>query len=249
MLIPLKNLVKIWNIHPSGVLHVGPHLAEESSDYDHFEWGYEHGIHWVEAQKELADRLMKKFTGTRNTIYEGVVWHTSNEILTFNTSNNSQSSSVYQFGTHSKDYPEVIFQSEHKVSTITISDLIPSSVKFDFINLDIQGAELNALKGLGDRLSEVKWIYTEVNSREVYKGCATITEIDEFLGMNGFLRVSTAWVKEAGWGDALYVRDSILSNKVLTNLKAFQDLALRMVEKNMRRVKKLLKMIMHQLRR
>jgi len=245
LLIPIKILDKIWNIQPSGVLHVGAHLAEESSEYDRFKWGEEFGIHWIEGQTELADILRQRFVGTRNSIYEGVVWHSSNEVLTFNISNNSQSSSVYEFGSHSSNYPEVIFQSERKVNTITIADLIPRSAKFDFINLDIQGAELNALKGLGDRLSSVKWIYTEVNAREVYKGCATITEIDEFLESNGFLRVSTSWVKDAGWGDALYIRHSVLNKKIVIKIKAFQDLALRESERFLRRAKKLLKMIIN----
>ena len=248
MLIPIRILERVWNVHPTGVLHVGAHLAEESVEYDEFKWGEQFGIHWIEAQKDLADTLRKRFAGSRNTIYEGVVWDKSNEILTFNVSNNSQSSSLFQFGTHSSDYPEVVFQSERQVKTITIADLIPGELKFDLINLDIQGAELNALKGLGARLAEVRWIYTEVNSREVYKGCSTIGEIDSFLAKNDFIRVQTVWVKGAGWGDALYVRTSLSGVAASIKLKAIRVQVELEAAKLMRRVVKLLKIIFHHLR-
>ena len=40
--------------------------------------------------------------------------------------------------------------------------------QFDFINLDIQGEELRALRGLGDRIRGVRWIYCEVNKNPLY---------------------------------------------------------------------------------
>lgn len=82
-------------------------------------------------------------------------------------------------------------------------------MKFDFLNLDIQGVELEALQGIGVYFEKIKWIYTEVNKSEVYKNCALIDDIDAFLKMEGFKRVATRWVKKQGWGDALYVRENV----------------------------------------
>lgn len=39
-----------------------------------------------------------------------------------------------------------------------------------FLNLDVRGAELVALKGLGEHLSDCTAIYTEVSTRELYSG-------------------------------------------------------------------------------
>ncbi len=248
LLIPISLLERIWLIHPSGLLHVGAHLGEESGDYEKYGWGEKFGIYWIEGQKDLVEKLQKRFSGSKNKVYEGVVWDVSGETLNFKISNNSQSSSVFDFGSHSEDYPDVVFESERSVTTVTISDLLPADAQFDFINLDIQGAELNALKGLGARLQSVNWIYSEVNSKEVYKGCATINMLDEFLTENGFIRVATVWVKDAGWGDALYIRKSTAGGQLSIFRKALETRLTLELLKIIRRGKKLLKVILDQLR-
>jgi hypothetical protein len=52
----------------------------------------------------------------------------------------------------------------------------------------------------------VKAVFTEVNTEEVYKGCALISQIDDFLSPLGFERVETVMWKNHPWGDALYIR-------------------------------------------
>jgi hypothetical protein len=69
----------------------------------------------------------------------------------------------------------------------------------------VQGAELQAIKGMGDLVLAVDAIYSEVNKEELYEGCAVIHEIDEYLKKFNFERVATRWVLGKGWGDALYV--------------------------------------------
>jgi hypothetical protein len=72
--------------------------------------------------------------------------------------------------------------------------------------LDIQGAELKALKGMEEYLSKIDYIYTEVNSDYVYKDCALIGEVDEYLEKFGLKRVETQIYTEYRWGDAFYIR-------------------------------------------
>ena len=51
----------------------------------------------------------------------------------------------------------------------------------------------------------VHYIYTEVNIKHLYKDCALISEIDDFLEQYNFFRRETVMTQN-GWGDALYVR-------------------------------------------
>ena len=76
----------------------------------------------------------------------------------------------------------------------------------DFVNIDIQGAELLALKGFGEYLQSVKYIYTEVNTNFLYKNCCLINEIDEFLSQFNFQRKETL-LTQYEWGDALYIKE------------------------------------------
>jgi hypothetical protein len=76
---------------------------------------------------------------------------------------------------------------------------------YNFINIDIQGAELLALKSFGKLLDNFKYIYTEINTNNLYKDCALVSEIDEYLSKYGFIRVETS-MTEFEWGDALYIK-------------------------------------------
>ena len=82
--------------------------------------------------------------------------------------------------------------------------------RLNFINLDIQGKELDALKSMANYIQYVKYIYTEVNTEKVYKDCGLLSEIDEYLKEKGFVRVACHMYSEygkcCGWGDAFYIR-------------------------------------------
>jgi hypothetical protein len=82
--------------------------------------------------------------------------------------------------------------------------------EYDFWNFDIQGAELFALKGANTAIKYAKAIYLEVNTEEVYKGCALIGELDNFLDKHNFKRVITK-MTEYGWGDALYIKTHLVN--------------------------------------
>jgi len=206
MLIPVIELFRNFNVKPRFILHVGAHHAEESESYDNY---FNVPVIWIEAQPELCSQLRKRLNPLTNTIVEACVLDIDDKIVTFNVSTNSQSSSVLDFGTHSNDYPDVsvaekLSMKTQKLETILIGREIP-----DFINLDIQGVELKALKSLGSLINQVDVIYTEVNKKAVYEGCDLIKDIDIFLSGNGFQRICTRWFLGTGWGDALYLSKKV----------------------------------------
>jgi hypothetical protein len=92
------------------------------------------------------------------------------------------------------------------VITKRLDEVIDDHDDISFVNLDIQGAELDALKGLGLMIHKVKWIYSEVNREEVYEGCAKIEELDDYLAKFSFKRIATRWAYGTGWGDALWIK-------------------------------------------
>lgn len=205
MLIDLLLLRKKYQIYPKNVLHVGAHKGEESALY--YALSAENVL-WVEANKALAEELkpIEALYRPSNTVVCEVVGEKDGEIVNFKISNNGQSSSILELGEHSQLFPDVVYCSSEQRETKTIKTILAeNNLLVDFVNLDIQGAELLALKGFGD-FSSVKHIYTEINSREVYQGCALVGQIDEFLAPHGFKRVETAYWNDHPWGDALYVK-------------------------------------------
>ena len=60
----------------------------------------------------------------------------------------------------------------------------------DLLAMDLQGAELEALKGAGDLLHKVKYIITEGCRQPFYKGAPHIDEITKYLKEYGFKLVA-----------------------------------------------------------
>ena len=206
MLFSVSNLSSIWNVKPKGVLHVGAHEGEEWADYRDNDWL---PVIWVEGQPELASVLKAKLPKEFNTIIQAYVWDLDNVEMTFNIANNGQSSSLLEFGTHSKNYPQIQFDEKISIKTRRLDSVIKATLEYDFINIDLQGVELKALIGLGNQLTKAKWIYSEVNKKEVYQNCTNVSDLDFFLKKYGYSRKATRWCIGKGWGDALYVHDSV----------------------------------------
>lgn len=201
MLIPLHELVQKYNIHFSGVLHVGAHECEEINDYE--KYISRDKILWVEALPEKVEFSKNKFP---KLLIENAVVSDKIETVKFNISNNGQSSSILDFGLHSHYHPQVHYIGKFECQTQMLRNILPKyNINYKFLNLDIQGAELKALKGMEEYLPNVDYIYTEVNSDYVYKDCSLITELDEYLKQFGLVRLETKWT-DCKWGDAFYMR-------------------------------------------
>ncbi len=192
------------------ILHVGAHEAEEYSAYAYCNESRTSKTYWVEANKDLYNKLLKRFTNDeRNFPICAVIGEKDGTKVTFNIANNGQSSSILLLGTHRKAHPEVHYVSSEERYTECLSSIfevynLPPDI--NFLNLDIQGAELQALCGLGQYLEQIDYIYTEININSLYKGCALHGEIKGFLEENGFREVEMELSSKHGWGDAFYIR-------------------------------------------
>ena len=208
MLITLDFLCSKFNLDITGILHVGAHECEELEFY--LKQGINNDdIYWIEAMDDKV-KLMKKKNKNLN-IFQAVIDSENNKEIIFNIANNSQSSSILEFGTHSKHHRGVKMISKKKLITTRLDKLInEKKIKIEninYLNLDIQGKELDALKSMGNYIQYIQYIYTEVNTEKVYKDCALLTEIDEFLKEKGFTRVAVKMYNKCGWGDAFYIRE------------------------------------------
>lgn len=194
MLISVPELQAL-GVNPNRVLHIGAHHGEESQAYADAGWS----VVWVEAQEHLARYLVD----AGHNVINAAVWSEAKALPFYETSN-GQSSSMLPLGAHLEHYPDITVTRTYVVDTTTIDAL---NVDADFINLDIQGAELEALKGATRTLTNVRWIYTEISTAELYIGQVLEPELNEWLHARGFEQVLRK-VTPYSWGDALYLRKS-----------------------------------------
>jgi len=207
MLIDFRQLFPRWNIKPSGVLHIGANVGEEAPVYDQL--GIKKVV-WIEGNPDLCPRLeqnLAPYPGQK--YYIQCIGDEDKDTVLHISNNGSQSSSVLELGTHKIAHPEVHYVKDIPVSMRRIDSLWSSGwgelKGIDFLNIDLQGAELKALRGMGDILKQFKWAYLEVNKQHLYEGCPLVEDIDLYMLGFGFRRVETSWAGNTGWGDALYM--------------------------------------------
>jgi|TARA_R110002060_G_scaffold38317_8_gene49520 FkbM family methyltransferase len=211
MLIKFEQLKPFFEKTPvSGVLHLGAHLAEELEGYQ--SCGIDRVI-WVEANTNLAIPLINRTVNDLgSTIVLGAAFNEDDKLLELNVANNGESSSLLNFDEHSKEHPHVEYIGKVQTWAFKIDTMMDKKgfdrALFNFANIDIQGAELIALKGMNEQLKYLDYVYLEVNEKHLYEDCALIPELDEFLSAYGFKREITEMTIH-GWGDALYVRKHV----------------------------------------
>lgn len=83
---------------------------------------------------------------------------------------------------------ETYAQQEVAVTATTLKDFMEEQkiAHIDLLWMDIQGAELMALQGLGPRLADVKLIHLETEFIEIYRGQPLFAELKRFLLERGF---------------------------------------------------------------
>lgn len=203
---PVDMCLNKFNICITGILHIGAHECEELMIYTNILGVNPDKIIWIEAIKSKYDLCIQK--GIKH-VYNALISDTDDKDILFNIANNFQSSSILELETHKREHPHIHFVSQITMTTIKIETFFLRNKinpqHYNFWNLDIQGAELLALKGGENLLKYVDVIYIEVNEEHLYKDCPLIGDIDNFLSKHNFNREMTLMTKYH-WGDALYIR-------------------------------------------
>lgn len=207
MLIPLHALTERHGVRPRVVVHAGAHRGEEA---DAYAAAGAARVLWVEGNPDLiaplSEHLRSRPGGCVHTVVCALLAGEEGT-ATLHVASNGESSSTLPFGTHAVEHPEVTYVGEVTLPTVTL-DTVAAAYGFadaDFLNLDLQGVELDALRGAPALLSSARWVYSEVNEAELYEGCGLLPDLDELLAGHGFRRVATQMTRH-GWGDALWAR-------------------------------------------
>jgi FkbM family methyltransferase len=202
MNINFTNLTKL--VKPKGVIHVGANTCQELPLY------LEHGIEnrlWIEGNAQIANQTREL---TNENILCGYVSSEESVNKVFEASNNAESSSILRPAKHTALYPEIEFKDSFLIKAFTLNRLLRmiDFDKFNYLVLDIQGSELNALKGLQAFDEHFEVIITEAYIQDLYQGCGKLDEIEALL--NNYKLIEFAEEIGKGWGDAAFIRKDLL---------------------------------------
>jgi FkbM family methyltransferase len=208
MLIPLKGAIERHGLKIRGIVHVGAHRGQELEAYT------ENGINDIVFIEPCAGpfKILQGRVGNdeRIVLFQCACGEQdgAGEIFV-ETANEGQSNSLLRPKKHLDYYPHIQFPATEFVTIRRLDNLPFERSHYNLLMMDTQGYELLVLKGATKTLDSIDYIYTEVNDQELYEGNAMVSELSDFLA--NFQLVESHWVSHQGWGDAIYVRKSLLN--------------------------------------
>ena len=186
----------------NGIIHVGAHTGQEVVEYNK----YRNKIILFEPQKDIFKKLIQNVNKHENVDCYNFGLGSKNEKKTIYRSegNEGKSSSVLSPEVHLVVQPDINFVDTEEIQIKRFDSLDLDTL--NFLTLDVQGFELEVLKGFGEKLKNVEFIYTEINTKFLYKENALVADIDKYLNKYNFIRVFTNIDCFNYFGDAFYIK-------------------------------------------
>lgn len=200
MLLSLENLIDKYNCKINGVIHIGGHHGEEHDIYKKCKIN---NIIYFEPIKSSFEILKNKVKDEAIIINKALGNDTKKIQMNVEKNNQGQSSSILNPKIHLQQYPWIHFTDKEEVEMIRLDDFEFKKHNFNFINIDVQGYELEVFKGARNILNNIDYIVSEVNRAEVYEGCPHIKDLCDFLKYFNFELQEVVWAGET-WGDGFF---------------------------------------------
>lgn len=201
-----------------GVVHVGAHQGQEVGQY--LGYGFER-IVLVEANPRWCEELRAKFGGdARIRVFNYAVCDREGEVdlhIHTSRSGSTEPASILAM----KRFREIV-ATLHTAGTVRVpATTLPALFArhgldpgdYNFLNLDIQGAELLALRGAAPLLARMDAVISEVNLLELYEGGALEEDLVGFMATQGFDRRQAVYhplydenSSFPAWGECLFLR-------------------------------------------
>lgn len=206
------------------IVHVGAHKGQEARIYDH--WGVSTVV-WVEADpaqlpgleaaiaaSQAAPRSwfarITRAPRTTHIVLNALVGDVDGADTPFYLfSNDGMSSSIFMKASDGDD-PQPTVNATGEVLNLkmrSLDVLLPEAgialSDVDVLALDIQGAELLALKGAGTLLKTLRYIETEISKLPFYEGGVLLGELEPWLNACAFY--NKTWLRRP-FMNAVFIR-------------------------------------------
>jgi len=204
MILSFTNMVKKYNMNIRGIIHIGAHRGQEIEEY--VDNGIQDIIMFepVSLNFSILEKRMMDINANISA-YQVALGNEEKNVTMYLSDNDLISSSVLKPKVHLQLHPGVGFPGIEEVEMKRLDRFSDETQNFNFINMDVQGYELEVLKGGSETLNHIDYVYCEINRDELYEGNAFVEDLDLFLSGYDMERVETDWAGTL-WGDALYVR-------------------------------------------
>ena len=208
-----------FGVKARGIVHVG---ANDGEECEHYRMEGARDVLFIEPS-DVAYRLLKKRLEDypEFTAVQALCTDADGERVVLNVANNQgQSSSILAMGRHSEVYPNVYYSEQQELISSRLDTLLErdfDSAKYNMLVIDIQGAELIALKGAERVIRKFDALFLECSATPLYEGGCTLQELVVFLGFYDF---GLRWVDidSDDSGNCLFVANSVVKNRPVVEI-------------------------------
>jgi len=183
----LQPIVREFFLRQSrGIIHIGAHEGQEADMYHRLS----KSVIWVEAVPHYYEKLSENIKSFNNQIaLNALLAAQCNDAQDFFiASNNGESSSIYPLA--GNDYWKGLVNSEVCRLPSKRLDCIISDYDirgYDYWIVDVQGAEIEVLKGAGSLLQFCRYLQVEISQESFYEGGAEFQDVKIFLESESFI--------------------------------------------------------------
>lgn len=204
MILDLIELYKKYNMNVNGVIHIGAHFGEENNVYEKLRID---NISYFEPVKKTFIKL-KENVGTGANLFNYALGNENKKMKMY-----VEEADIYGCSSllkPSDNYKNIKFDYGEIVEMKRLDDVEFDFSDYNFMNIDVQGYELEVLKGSVNTLEHIDYIMCEINRVYIekpleYENCCLIGDLIEFLNEFGFKYVESNWAG-VSWGDGFFVK-------------------------------------------
>lgn len=181
---PKQDLQKLLDISDPVIIESGANDGTNTGIY--LRMFEKPTIHAIEPVPRLFQDLQSRFSYDENVILHNKALGEQKGQIEMNVYEDGGSSSVFESNNAHEQYGgEAKTKRQATITTqqTTIDDITDDA---DIISLDMQGYELNALKGAEKNLQNCKAVFTEVSFIPLYDGQPLFCDISMFLSNHNF---------------------------------------------------------------
>jgi FkbM family methyltransferase len=199
-----------FGIACKGVIQLGGAFGEDGPD---FIAAGASRVLMIEANPELYEKICARYASDSRFVVVNCAATDKIGPVEFRLMSQPLSSSMLPLSYHKEIYPEIDEVKRLQVDGLTLDHVMQqlseagvSPGEFNILKMDIQGAEILAMKGGIKTLAGIDAILTEVAIKPLYEGGASLDDMDQAMNTLGFVRIATNFAEHVDWGDAFYVR-------------------------------------------
>ncbi len=199
--------IEDWAVEPiATILELGSRDGRDAIRMaDHF--GAE-VVSW-ECNPEAIDLCRARLNHRQDiTLVERAAWSADTTLRFFPVVNGNLGASSAFRANHAYPFEKPYQQTEIEVPASRVETWWSENMgerPIDFLAMDLQGAEMEALLGMGDLLDSVRFIVTEGQHQRLYHDTPLIGDLEAFLNERGFALVQST-PANSWFGDFLFIK-------------------------------------------